>query len=241
MLKRSFLCLFSILCILNAGFSQGNGNVEKKILFRGLVKDASTFLPINNPQITINGVNSRISGNNGNFSFYVGKNDIVIFKSLGYKPVIFNVNDTLKGLDFISGVYLSSDTIPISEVIIIPKFTNLRSDILNAKSKTSVDFENARYNVAASAYQAKNSQGSLGNPADNYALLKQQYKVNAFEKGGIPSDRIIGFNPLLIAPAVYLLIKGVPEEPPPFSPDLTNQEVDLIQQKYLETLNKRKY
>lgn len=240
MIKCIFLWLFSILCILNSGFSQGNEQSVKKILFRGLVRDASTFLPINNSQITINGINSPISGNNGNFSFYVNKNDTVIFKSLGYKPTILHVNDTLNGLDFISGVYLSSDTISIGEVIILPKTINLKSDIMNAKSKTPAIFDNARYNVAISAYQGKNSQGSLGNPSDNYALLNQKQKVNAFEKGGIPSDRIIGFSPLLIAPAVYFLIKGVPEEPAPFRPELTTQEVDQIQKKYLETLKKRK-
>jgi hypothetical protein len=238
MIKRIFFWFLATLCIVNSGFSQGNEQYMKRILFRGLVRDASTFLPINNPQISINGINSSISVNNGNFSFYVNKNDTVIFKSLGYKPTIFHVSDTLKGLDFISGVYLSSDTISISEVIILPKTTNLKSDILNAKSKTPAIYDNARYNVAISAYQGKNSQGSLGNPSDNYALLKQKQKVSAYEKGGIPSDRIIGISPLLIAPAVYLLIKGIPEQPAPFRPELTDQEVDLIHKKYLETLKK---
>jgi hypothetical protein len=238
MIRRISLWFFAILCIVNSGFSQGNEQSMKKILFRGLVRDASTFLPVNNPQITINGINSSISANNGNFSFYVNKNDTIIFKSLGYKPTIFHISDTLKGLDFISGVYLSSDTISISEVIILPKTKNLKSDILNAKSKTPAIYDNARYNVALSAYQGRNSQGSLGSPSDNYALLKQKQKVNAFEKGGIPSDRIIGLSPLLIAPAVYLLIKGVPEEPAPFRSELTHQEVDQIHRRYLETLKK---
>jgi hypothetical protein len=240
MLKRIFLCFFSVLCIVNSGFSQGNGNVENKILFRGLVKDAYTFIPIKNSQITINGVPSLISGNNGNFAFYVGKNDTVIFKSLGYKPTIFHVTDTLKGSEFITGVYLSSDTILIGEVIILPKFTNLKSDILNAKSKTPANFDNARYNVAISAYQGKINQGSLGNPADNYAYLNQQQKVSAYEKGGIPSDKMIGFNSLLFLPAAYMLIKGLPEVPPPYSPELTDKEVIQIQQRYIETLKKRK-
>lgn len=238
MTKRIFLWVFSILCIVNTGFSQGNEQSVKKILFRGLVRDASTFLPINNSQIIINGVNYPIRASNGNFSFYVNKNDTVIFRSLGYKPTIFHVSDSLNGLDFISGVYLSSDTISIGEVIILPKTTNLKSDILNARSKTPAIYDNAKYNVAISAYQGKNSQGSLGSPSDNYAMLKQKQKVNAFEKGGIPSDRIVGFNPLLIAPAVYLLIKGVPEEPAPFRAELTDQEVNQIHRKFLETLKK---
>jgi len=240
MFKRILPSLFAIFLIVNSGLSQEIGKSGSRILFRGLVKDASTLLPINNSQIIINGISSYKSEGNGTFAIYVYPNDTVIFKSLGYKSVILNVGDTLKGQEFVTGVYLNSDTLSIGEVVIIPKFTNLKSEILNAKSKTPATYENARYNVAISAYQGRTSIGSLGTPADNYSLLAQQQQINAYEKGGIPSDKIIGFSPLLIAPAIYLLIKGVPEKPSPFIPELTDQEIDQIQKKYLETVAKRK-
>jgi hypothetical protein len=240
MFKRILPVLFVIFLIGNSVFSQEIGNQGSRILFRGLVKDASTLLPINNSQIIINGTNSYISGENGTFAIYVYPNDTVIFKSLGYKSIILNVRDTLRGREFVTGVYMNSDTLSIGEVIIISKFTNLKSEILNAKSKTPSTYDNARYNVAISAYQGRTSVGSLGTPADNYALLAQQQKINAFEKGGIPSDKMIGLNPLLIAPAAYLLIKGAPEKPAPFVPELTDQEIYQLQKKYLETLAKRK-
>ncbi|HEX7493569.1 MAG TPA: hypothetical protein VF346_05060, partial [Bacteroidales bacterium] len=60
------------------------------------------------------------------------------------------------------------------------------------------------------------------------------------ERGGIPSDRIVGISPLLILPAAYLLIHGSPEKPPAFEQELTDQELELIREKYLKTLKQSK-
>ena len=191
-------------------------------------------------QIIINRSLASVSGRDGTFVFYVNRKDTIVFKSLGYKPTILEVSDTLKGNEFVTGVYMNTDTLAIGEVVIIPKLTNLKSQILNGPSRTPSTFENAKYNVAISAYQGRNSQGSLGTPADNYSLLSKQQKVNAYERGGIPSDRILGLSPLLLIPAGYMLIKGLPEEPAPFKPELTDQEVNQIQKKYFEMLKQRK-
>jgi len=211
-----------------------------KITFRGLVMDASTLAPIANSQISINRLFSFISGKDGSFLFYVNKNDTVIFRSLGYKPAVFLVSDTLKGREFNAGIYMHTDTVSIGEVVIIPRFTNLKSEIMNAESKTPSTFDNARYNVAVSGYQGRNSQNSLGTPTDNYALLVQKQKIDAYERGGIPSEKIAGINPFLLIPAAYLLLKGLPGQPEQMNPHLTDQEVDQIHKKYIETRNQKK-
>jgi hypothetical protein len=239
-IKRLSVTLVSILIIAHSGFSQEKGNSGIRILFHGLVIDASTLSPISNSQILINRSFSSVSGNDGTFAFYVNRKDTVVFKRLGYKSTIMYVSDTLTGSEFIAGIYMNTDTLVIGEVVIIPRFKNLKSEIMNSGSKIPATFDNAKYNVAVSAYQGRTSQGSLGNPADNYALLRQKQRVDAYEKGGIPSDRILGISPLLLIPAAYLLIKGVPEKPPPFKPQLTNYEVDQINKKYLEILKQRK-
>jgi hypothetical protein len=239
-MKHIFPIIFSVFIFLHSGFSQEKGNAGIRILFHGLVMDASTFSPIANSQIIINRVFSSVSGNDGTFAFYVYRNDTVIFKSLGYKSTVLNVSDTLSGSEFITGIYMKSDTLSIGEVVIIPRITNLKSDILNARSKSSPTMENARYNVAISAYQGRISQNKLGDPAANYEQLRQKQKIDAFEKGGIPSDKILGISPLLLIPAAYLLFHGLPEKPAPMEPQLTNRDVDQIHKKYLETQNKRK-
>jgi len=197
--------------------------------------DASTFAPISNSQILINRNFTSVSGIDGTFAFFVNRSDTILFKHIGYKSTLFAVSDTLIGKDFVAGIYMKSDTVSIGEVVIVPRFTNLKSQILNAPSKVPATMNNARYNVAISAYQGRTTQGKLGDPATNYVYLRQRQKINAYEKGGIPSDQIAGISPLLLLPAAYLIIHGAPDKPAPYEYRLTNQELEQIQKKYLET------
>lgn len=239
-MKRIFLIFFLCSIVIHSVYGQQKDNSGNRILFHGLVMDAETLSPIGNSQIVINRAFLSLSNRDGTFAFYVFRKDTVLFKSLGYKSTILYISDTLSGKDFIAGIYMKSDTLSIGEVVIIPRITNLKSEILNSRSKIPSTMDNARYNVAIGAYQAHTTQGNLGDPASNYDLLRQRQKVNAFEKGGIPSDRILGISPLLLIPAAYLLIHGVPEKPGPIKSDLTGYELDMLQKRYFETLQKRK-
>ena len=240
-MKRLFL--FVLLCnIFYSGFSQQKESSGNKILFQGLVMDATTLSPVGNSQIMINRAFSSVSDNNGTFAFYVNRSDTVVFKSLGYKSTILYISDTLSGREFIAGIYMKSDTVSIGEVMIIPRVTNLKSDIMNSRSKTPANFDNARYNVAISAYQGRTttSQGTSNDPAYSYSVLSQKQRINAYGKGQIPSDQIFGANALLLIPAAILYLKGMPEKPGPLKSDLTEHELDMLQKRYFETLKQRK-
>lgn len=202
--------------------------------------DANSFAPVPNSQIMINSLFSSLSREDGSFAVYVRRNDTVVFRSLGFKPSLIYVNDTLRGSEYITGVFMSADTVSIGEVVILPGYSNLKYEILNAKSAIPADMENARYNVAISAYQGKTSQAVLGDPIDNYNLISQRQKMATFEKGGIPAEHIAGFSPLLFLPAAYLLIHGLPERPPPIRPGLTDDEVKKIHKRFLEMAKKQK-
>jgi hypothetical protein len=219
---------------------QENENSGSKILFHGIVMDANSQSPIPNTQILINNNFSSLSASDGTFSFYLFRSDTVLFKHLGHKSTLWFVSDTLAGNEFLAGIYMPADTVSIGEVIIVPRFNNLKSEIMNAPSKEPATMENARYNVAVSAYAGRTTTGKLGDPASNYGQIRQQQKVNAYEKGGIPSDQISGFSPLLILPAAYLLIHGTPEKPGPFEQKMTKEELAKIQKKYLELMNQQK-
>jgi len=232
--------LFSSL-IVSGGILSAQVNINKSqgILFRGLIQDASSLSPVPNSQIFINNNLAAVSNEEGSFVFYVSREDTVVFNSLGYKSFIFIVSDTLRGSEFNAGIFLHTDTVEIGEVIILPRRHDLRSEIMNAPPREHGIMDNARSNVAVSAYQGRNSQMQLGDPADNYAVLSQKQKVMAFERGGIPSDRLAGLNPFIVVPAAWLLIKGLPEKPSPMKSQLTPSEVDEIHRIYLER-NRRK-
>jgi hypothetical protein len=238
-MQRIFLLIILSFCQILYCFSQETENSGVRILFRGVVRDANTLSTVSNSQILINRNFISVSNNDGTFAFFVNRHDSVLFKHLGYKPALMFVSDTLIGKEFITGIYLHSDTVSIGEVVIVPRFTNLKSEIMNAPSKVPSTMDNARYNVAISGYQGRTTQGKLVDPATNYDLLRQRQKVDAYEKGGIPSDKIAGISSILL-PAAYLLIHGVPDKPIPMEQKLTDQELDQIQKKYFEILKQQK-
>jgi hypothetical protein len=239
-MKRCFLFVLILMFILQICLAQKNVDSEVRIMFHGIVMDANTFNPISNSQILINHDFTSVSSSDGTFSFFVNINDTVLFKHLGYKPTTMFVSDTLAGKDFNAGIYMKSDTVSIGEVIIIPRFVNLKTEIMNTPSRIPSTMDNARYNVAISGYQGRTTQGKLGDPSMNYGHIRQQQKTDAYEKGGIPSDQISGISPLLLIPAAYLLIHGAPAKPALFEHKLTNQELEQIQKKYLEIQQQKK-
>jgi hypothetical protein len=239
--KRVVLIFSSILIFFHSGFGQMKENGDLQILFRGLVMDANTLSPISNSQIMINNAFSSVSGVDGSFLLYVNRNDSVTFRSLGYKESVMYISDTLHGTEFLAGIYMNSDTLSIGEVIIVPGYKNLKSEILNAKSIAPANMDNARYNVAVSAYQGKNSQSLLGDPIENYAVINQRQKTDAYEKGGIPSNNMVGLNALLFLPAfAYMLLNKPTNTVAPMSSPLSDQEITQLHKRYLETRKQKK-
>lgn len=231
--RRIVLIAVSLFLMIRFSYCQ-ESDQGSRIIFTGIVKDKSTFSPLPNTQISVNQDFSAVSDSSGTFSIIVHKNDTVRFKQLGYKPVSWFVGDTLKGNKFVAGIYLPADTVSIGEVIIVPRNNNLRYQIMNSPSKVPATMENARYNIANAAYQGKTTTGKLGDPASNYGLIRQQQRLYAQERGGIPSSQIAGFSPLMILQAAYLLLHGLPEKPAAMEKTLTKEEIDQIQKRYFE-------
>lgn len=237
---KKFLILLPVSILLSLpGFSQVIKPGESMILFHGLVLDARTEASLPNSQIFINRIFMSISDTEGKFAFYVNRKDTVVFSSLGYKQVIMQISDTLRGKEFLAGIFMHADTVTIGEVVIVPRMASLKSDLLRPSPEATRQMENARYNLAVSSYQGRVNTGKLGDAAMNYETLSQQQKNNAYSKGQIPSDRIVGLSPLLLIPAAYLLIHGLPEKPSAVKPVVTDQEVTVIHEKYMEILRKK--
>jgi hypothetical protein len=234
-MKRISVLLMSFFFLIQFSFCQEKEDKELKILIHGIVMDATNLSPISNVQILINDMFSSISNTDGTFALYLNKNDTLLFKHLGYKSTLWYRADSLKGEEFVAGVYLHSDTVSIGEVIIVPRFKNIKSEILNSPSKVPATMDNARYNVAVSGYQGRTTTGKLGDPASNYSHIRAQQQTNAYEKGQIPSDQIAGVSPFLLLPAAYLLFHGLPQKPAPFAQPMTKEEIQQIQQLYLDS------
>jgi hypothetical protein len=240
MIKCFGLILITVCFAVSPGFGQAGVKIGDPILFRGVVIDASSQSRLSNSQITINKAVVAVTNVDGAFSFYVYRRDTVIFSMLGYKPTTLFVSDTLTGKEFLAGVYLETDTLSIGEVVILPRLTSLKAEMMNGRIEPDTRLDNARNNISIASYQGRTGQGKLGDPGTNYELLRHKQKINAYEKGGIPSDRIVGLSPLLLIPAAYLLVHGLPEKPAPPKPNISSRDLDELQKKYLETLKNRK-
>jgi len=220
--------------------AQQPGLSGRSVLFRGVVVDAETQARIADTKIYINGSQKALSGADGTFSFFAGQNDTVVFSSMGYRQISFIVSDTLKASEFLTGIYLKPDTISIGEVIILPHYRSLKTELMNYPSQSDIKTEYARNNVNVAAYQGRTGQFKLGDPAMNYEFLRQKQKTEAYEKGGIPSDRIAGISPLLLLPAAYLILHGLPEVPEPPEPKITQKELDDLNKIFLERIRKNR-
>lgn len=196
--------------------------------------DSETYKPLPGSQLFVNKRFTSVTDDNGAFSLYVNVRDSLVFSRTGYKPANVIISDTLIGKQYVAGIFMTSDTLQIGEVVIVPRATNLRLEIMNGRPPASPEIENARHNVAVSAYQGRTTTGKLGDPASNYEMLRQRQRINAYERGGIPSDRIVGLSPFMLIPAAYLLMNGFPERPAPLKPDISDRELDEIMKKYLE-------
>jgi hypothetical protein len=234
--KRSLSLLVSLFLVSFISAGQVKEDQVTRILMQGVVMDAKTMAPLPNSQIWVNRAFSAVSNSDGSFAFYVKTRDTLLFTNLGYSSQSLIIGDSLAAKQYMAGIYMNSDTLSIGEVVILPRNINLRSDILNAKSKVPPEMENAKYNVAVSAYQGRTTTGSLGDPSSNYELLRQRQKTDAYEKGGIPSDKMVGLSPFMLLPAAYLLLHGLPEKPPALKPDISDYELDQLNRKFLEKL-----
>lgn len=240
-MRRILLLILFAYIILTPVISQVKDNSVNRILFQGLVLDAETYSKIPGSQIVINRKFSSVSTTDGTFAFYVNRSDTVVFYSLGYMPTTMLISDTLSGKEFVAGIYMKTDTLSIGEVIIVPRFSNLKSQMLSGRSSPPSVVDNAKYNVAVSSYQGRNSISTMNDASSNYAMLRQRQKIAAYERGGIvPSEQMIGFNALVLIPAAYMFLKGLPPKPDSYSPEISPYELDLVQKKYLESQQQKK-
>lgn len=237
-MRKHFFILFFLLLAGSSLSGQVMKDSDTKILFHGMVMDANSLSPLPGSQIIINGAFSSTSDEQGQFAFYVRRGDTVTFSMLGYKSAILNIRDTLSGREFVAGIYLHTDTLAIGEVVIVPRISNLRSEMFTSSPESNRQIENAKYNLEVSSWQGRAGQSRLGDPSINYEVLRQQQRNDAYTKGQIPSDRIVGISPLMLIPAAYLLMNGLPGKPSPLKPQISEQEEDQIHRKYIETLKK---
>ena len=224
---RSFLLLFVLFTFMLKGVS---AQQHEAILFHGVIFDASTRQPLPDAHWIIRGRSAGASDSRGMFSFYAQRNDKVSFTCIGYRQFIMTVNDTLRAGEYTAGIYLAGDTTMIPAVVVIPRLGNMRAQIMAEKPSPNQDVINATNNLRMAVYQGLTNPAVMGDPETNYEIIRQRQRADAYDKGQIPSDRMIGLSPLTLIPLIYMIAAGPPEEPKPPAPYISARELDFLRQ-----------
>lgn len=198
------------------------------ILFHGVILDADTRQPLTGAHYLIRGRTGGAADSRGMFSLYARHHDTITFTSVGYKEYRMIVRDTLRAREYVAGIYLSSDTLMIAEVVVIPRIGNIRAEIMSERPPADQELINATNNLRLSAYQGLVNASKLGDPDTNYELLRQKQRYEAYEKGQISAGQMLAVSPLTIISLVYLMAVGLPEDPEPPVPYISVREMENL-------------
>lgn len=233
-----FLPLF--LALLFAAPLNLNGQQSSLILFHGIILDSGTREPLTGAHYINMHSSAGAADSRGQVSFYARPLDTITFTCVGYKDFRMVISDTLYAREYTAGIFMSSDTLLIDGVVVVPRLVNVRAEIMADRPLADQAMINASNNLRLSAYQGITSTAELGDPVANYELLRQKQRTDAIERGGIPSDKMLGLSPFTIIPLIYILAKGMPETPKAPAPYLSARELQQIRAMHDSLIYKRK-
>lgn len=233
-LTRSFfagrLSAFSLLLLLFCVFNLPEARAQQpsSILFHGVIFDAANSQPLPDAHYKIRGRTAGAADSRGMFSLYARWHDTITFTCIGYREYSMTVQDTLRGKEYTAGIYLTSDTTMIPAVIVIPRLGNIRAEIMAERPVPTQEMINASNNLRMGVYQGLTTEPELGDPLNNYELIRQAQRMAAYEKGQIPSGQMIGLNPLILIAIIHRLASGPPEEPAPPAPHFSARDLEHL-------------
>lgn len=207
-----------------------SGQQPGPILFHGVVFDAATRQPLPDAHWKVGSRSAGAADSRGMFSFYAHRNDTVTFTCIGYRHFSMTVQDTLRAREYTAGIYLTGDTTMIPAVVVIPRLGNIRAEIMSERPSQNQEVINATNNLRMAVYQGLTNQPELGDPATNYELLRQKQRMDAYERGQIPSGQMVGLSPFTLIPLIYMLAVGPPEDPEPPAPHISARDMEFLRQ-----------
>jgi len=201
---------------------------SESILFHGVIQDAATREPLTGAHVIVGSKATAASDMKGMFSLYARAKDTITFTCVGYHPYSMVVSDTLRAREYVTGIWLTTDTIMIASVVVIPRLSNMRAAIMAEPPAADQEMINASNNLKISTYQGLTGSNALGDPIVNYELIRQQQRTEAYEKGQIKSSQMVGLNPLILIPLIYLAAHGLPEKPDAPQPYISVREMNRL-------------
>lgn len=119
MVKIKFIILW--ICLWAGGVSAQRVFVADTITFSGIIINAETDRPMSD--VTCHhGNRGTLSNSDGLFMIRVRRQDTVSFTYVGFKPYVVVVPDSLTDKEYMLGIFMTPDTLMLSEAIIVRRF-----------------------------------------------------------------------------------------------------------------------
>ena len=233
-LTRSFLAgrlspaLLPLFFLFVLQLPEARAQQPRPIIFHGVIFDAGTRQPLPDAHYIVRGRTAGATDSRGMFSLYARWYDTITFTCIGYREYSISGHDTLRAKEYTAGIYLTGDTTMIPAVVVIPRLGNIRAEIMAERPSPNQEMINASNNLRMAVYQGLTTQPELGDPATNYEILRQKQRMEAYEKGQIPSGQLVGLSPFTLIPLIYMLVAGPPEDPDPPAPYISARDMERL-------------
>jgi hypothetical protein len=168
------------------------------------------------------------SDEKGQFSFWAQQGEVVRFSHLGFKDTYIQIDDSLRLNNYLLGVFLSRDTIQISEVIVMPRYESLSLQAKTMPLVITPEMAYAANNVRASTRQALTQAPKRMDAEMNQRMVLQERTWSTIYKTQVPPGQSISVSSdntalmRLFVPQNELKIMEATPQP------LTRNELELI-------------
>lgn len=162
MVKIKFIILW--ICFWTGGVSAQRVYVSDTITFSGIIINTETAQPMSDVTCRYGG-RGTLSNSDGLFTVRVKRQDTVRFTYVGFKPYVVVVPDSLTDKEYILGIFMSPDTLALSEAVIVRRFgEDRRQKLMYARNNMAGVMKQA-YTPAKEMDAGMNQRMML----DNYA------------------------------------------------------------------------
>jgi len=161
------------------------------IRFSGIIFDKDSLNALPFVKYTFNNVNYTTNAG-GEFYTWAKQGDVLKFSYVGYKDTYVHVYDTLHQSNYLVGVFMTRDTIQLSEVIVIPRYQQLLAEAKYMPLIVTPEMVNGNYNIKASTRKALTTVPKKMDAAQNQSMVIAEQTRNNIYKGQISPDNMFG-------------------------------------------------
>lgn len=226
MTRTVLLCL--LLALLSGHVSRGQINRYDSIRIAGVIMDKDSVLNLPFALYQVNEKERYTSDQEGSFSLWAREGDVIHFSYVGFKDLYVKVHDSLAYNNFLFGVFLSRDTIELSEVVIVPRVHNIAAVARNMPLKNAQDQLNANYNIRMSTYQALSRRPQKMDAEYNQKMVIRRQMLAVEYQAMVSPEHIVGVDLVQVGPQVVELFSDKYKDSKPDLSDVTPFEKDFL-------------